>query len=171
MKRQKQTDPILIGFLIGCLSLLSLTLFHHTIGTTTTFVRAAALFWQLFDPTHLAENNYYKSYLDNSSWINWQAAFVFGIFIGAYLASKMSKSAPAYTVAEPWQTTFGSNTLKRSLGAFMGGIIILFGARLAGGCTSGHVLSGGMQLALSGWLFMMAFFATGVATAKLVYRR
>ena len=57
------------------------------------------------------------------------------------------------------------------LGAFVGGAILIFGARMAGGCTSGHGLSGGMQLSTSGWIFLAAMFASGVPTAMLLYSK
>ena len=44
----------------------------------------------------------------------------------------------------------------------------MFGARLAGGCTSGHIISGITQLAVSGVLFGAAVFAFGILTAKLL---
>ena len=59
---------------------------------------------------------------------------------------------------------------RRYLNAFAGGVLILFGARLAGGCTSGHIISGITQLSLSGMVFGAGVFATGIATAKLIKR-
>jgi hypothetical protein len=44
-----------------------------------------------------------------------------------------------------------------------------FGARWAGGCTSGHGISGTLQLAVSGWLAVVAFFASGGLTAYIKY--
>ena len=46
----------------------------------------------------------------------------------------------------------------------------MYGARLAGGCTSGHGISGGLQLALSSWLFLAVMFATGLAVSALMFR-
>jgi uncharacterized membrane protein YedE/YeeE len=43
----------------------------------------------------------------------------------------------------------------------------MIGARLANGCTSGNGISGSLQLALSGWVFFLTIFASGVATALL----
>ena len=57
------------------------------------------------------------------------------------------------------------------IAAFIGGVIILYGARLADGCTSGHGISGCLQLAVSGWLFFIVMFASGILTAKLLYGR
>lgn len=54
--------------------------------------------------------------------------------------------------------------------AFAGGFIVLYGARLAGGCTSGHMMSGMMQTALSGYLFALAAFAAAIPTAMIIYR-
>jgi uncharacterized membrane protein YedE/YeeE len=44
-----------------------------------------------------------------------------------------------------------------------------FGARWAGGCTSGHGISGVLQLAVSGLISAACFFAGGIATAFLLY--
>jgi uncharacterized membrane protein YedE/YeeE len=57
----------------------------------------------------------------------------------------------------------------RLLTALIGGIFLGFGARWAGGCTSGHGISGTLQLAVSGWLAVCAFFAGGAAVAFLLY--
>ena len=47
----------------------------------------------------------------------------------------------------------------------------MVGARLAGGCTSGHGISGSLQLALSGWLFFACVFASGMITARVMFRK
>ena len=59
---------------------------------------------------------------------------------------------------------------KRAAGCFVGSFLVLFGARMAGGCTSGHTLSGGVQLSLSAWFFTAAMLAALFLTARLVYR-
>ncbi len=60
---------------------------------------------------------------------------------------------------------------RRYLTAFLGGFLILFGARLAGGCTSGHIISGITQLAASSFIFAAAVFGAGILTAKLIRPR
>jgi len=62
----------------------------------------------------------------------------------------------------------GGTPLRRALLAFTGGVLVLWGARLAGGCTSGHMMSGTMQGALSGWIFAAAVFAAAVPAALLI---
>ena len=169
MLRKETWPSVIVGIMIGFLTLFSFAFFHHTLGTTTTFVRLAAIVWNIIDPEHLQENAYYKTYLDQNTWINWQFASVIGIFLGSYLASIQARKRKVEFVPDLWRHRFGASKIYRSSGAFIGGMILLFGARLAGGCTSGHAISGGMQLEVSGWLFMIALFATAVPTAFLLY--
>ncbi len=158
----------LVGLLIAALSVGALYFIHHTLGTSTTFVRLAAAFWAVFSPEHLQENDYYKSYLENNSWINWQFALVVGIYFGALIGGIGNRRNPE-NVPGIWKERYGSGKALRYFGAFMGGIIALFGARLAGGCTSGHAISGGIQLAATGWIFMMGVFAIGIPAAFILY--
>ena len=68
-----------------------------------------------------------------------------------------------------WRANFGDSAAKRYAVAFLGGFIVLYGARLAGGCTSGHMMSGMMQTAVSGYLFTGGAFAAAIITARLVF--
>ena len=56
------------------------------------------------------------------------------------------------------------------IGAFASGFFILFGARLAGGCTSGHMMSGMMQTSISGYIFAAAVFLIAIPTSLLIYK-
>jgi len=70
-----------------------------------------------------------------------------------------------------WRERFGPSVGKRYAAAFVGGMIIMYGARMAGGCTSGNGISQGLELAVVGWTFLAAMFATGVITAQFLFRR
>ena len=70
-----------------------------------------------------------------------------------------------------WRERFGSSAAKRAVVAFLGGLIALFGARLAGGCPSGHGLSGTMQLSVSGFIAAACFFIGGIVVARRLYTR
>lgn len=61
-----------------------------------------------------------------------------------------------------WASRFGTNPWVRALGAFLRGILVLYGARLAGGCTSGHMMSGMMQTSISGYIFALGAFGAAV---------
>jgi len=54
--------------------------------------------------------------------------------------------------------------------ALLGGLLMGFGARWAGGCTSGHGISGTLQLSIGSWLAVMCFFAGGIATAMVLFK-
>ena len=60
---------------------------------------------------------------------------------------------------------------KRWLVLFLGAILLEYGAGIAGGCTSGLAISGGVQLTPSAFLFMGGMFASGIPIAMILYRR
>ncbi len=68
-----------------------------------------------------------------------------------------------------WSETFGHTPVLRWMVALLGGLILGLGARWAGGCTSGHGISGTLQLAVSSWLAVLSFFIGGIATALFIY--
>ena len=74
-------------------------------------------------------------------------------------------------VPATWSQQFGSSSAKRLIAAFLGGVIIMYGARMAGGCTSGHGISGSLQLALSSWTFFLTMFAAGIVTALVLFHK
>lgn len=105
--------------------------------------------------------------------IGWEVMLVLGIFLGALVSHLLARRAMGY---QPQMVTapvlvkgFEGSRGKRIARAFLGGFLILFGARLANGCTTGHMLSGIAQMAVSGFLFGMVAFGTGVLVAKLLY--
>jgi hypothetical protein len=53
---------------------------------------------------------------------------------------------------------------------FLGAIVLEYGAGIAGGCTSGLAISGGMLLAPAAFLFIAGMFASGIFTALIIYR-
>ena len=65
---------------------------------------------------------------------------------------------------------FGPAIAPRLLAGFAGGALMAFGARLAGGCTSGHGISGTLQLGVGSWIALLCFFAGGAAVAFPLYR-
>jgi hypothetical protein len=116
----------------------------------------------------VARNPYWAKY--SPKW-DYGMIFIVGTFLGALVSSLLSRSFRVEVVPEVWRERFGPSKAKRFLGAFLGGILILYGARMAGGCTSGHGISGSLQLALSSWTFFLTMFASGVVTALLLFRR
>lgn len=166
--RDKGWSPYLAGALSGVVSILSVALVGKFLGASTTFVRAAGKIESLFAPDRVAEMQYY---VDKGINVDWQWMFVVGVLLGSFIAAVTSRTFRWQAVPDMWERRFGLNRAKRGLVAFMGGVIAIFGARLAGGCPSGHGLSGTLQLAVSGYIALICFFVGGIVVAHLLYGR
>ncbi len=166
--RAKRWSPYAVGALIGVLSWFSFLVAQKPLGVSTAFVRTAGLVEKAVAPEHVAENAYFQS---KTPRVDFGVMLVVGILAGAYVSARLSGTYQVERVPELWARRFGPAVWKRYAGAFLGGLILVFGARLAGGCTSGHAISGGLQLAVSGWLFIAAVFAAGIATALALFGR
>lgn len=170
--RKASWSPYLAGALVGILAVLSVVVTTLVLdkgkylGASTTFVRASGLMEQAVAPQHVADNVYFQS---KKVKVDWQMLFVVGIFAGAFVSSRLGHSAKRESVPPIWRERFGDSALKRGIGAFIGGAILLFGARMAGGCPSGHGLSGNMQLSVSSLLALVFFIVGAVVTARLIY--
>ncbi|MCB0344021.1 MAG: YeeE/YedE family protein [Bdellovibrionales bacterium] len=169
-KREKWS-PYLVGALIGVLSWITFGGMTKALGTSTTFVKAVGAAEAVVAPQHVQGTEYFAKYLDGQPAFDWQFALVLAMILGAYVAAKLGGGAKQDAVPSVWSESFGSSKAKRYVGAFLGGVLVLFGARLAGGCTSGHGISGGLQLAISSWVFLGALFAAGIPTALMLYRK
>ena len=97
--------------------------------------------------------------------------FVLATVCGAFLAAWSGGELTGTYLQDLWVARFGPDShLLRTLLAFAGGAAMAFGARLAGGCTSGHGISGTLQLAVGSWVSVICFFVGGIVTAMLLYR-
>ena len=100
----------------------------------------------------------------------WQVAMVVGIVAGAFLSMRAS-GARRRAISPVWQRAVGIESLsRRAPMAFAGGFIMVLGARIADGCTTGHGLSGIAQLAVGSTVAVAAMFAGAIATALLMKR-
>jgi uncharacterized membrane protein YedE/YeeE len=109
---------------------------------------------------------YFAQYLNVEAPLkNWVLFEVGGLFLGALSAALFSGNFRLHVDRGP-----GIRTSTRLIAAVSGGIMIGFASRLARGCTSGVALSGGAQLAVGGWIFVIAMFVSGFIAAALVRR-
>ena len=131
MKKDKKAwNPYMAGALSGVVLILSVWIAGQFFGASTTFARTAGALEKIFAPDRAAGIDYFIKYAPK---IDWQALFVIGIFIGALIASKMSGSFVLKAVPDMWKRRFGTSVIKRGTVAFFGGLIAMFGARLADG--------------------------------------
>jgi uncharacterized membrane protein YedE/YeeE len=87
----------------------------------------------------------------------WTLIFVIGIALGASVASHFLSEAPVTLLPDMFRSPAGAAKL------LFGGFLIGFGTRYAGGCTSGHSITGIANLNWPSLLATVCFFAGGLA--------
>jgi uncharacterized membrane protein YedE/YeeE len=165
--RMEQWSPYVVGVGIGVLNCIAFLLSDRYIGCSTAFTRTSGMVERLFRGSKVEEKPYYKKFAPA---IEWEWMLVVGVGLGAFFSAMISGQFHLSWVPSLWAKAFGNNFLVRFSGALIGGILMGIGARWAGGCTSGHGISGTMQLAVSSWLAALCFFVSGVTTAMLIFK-
>ena len=130
MQEDKAMNPYIAGVLAGFLIILSVVITEKYFGASTTFVRSAGMIEQIFIPEHVKNAEYF---IKKEPKIDWQWMFVAGILIGSFFSSIVSKNFKMQALPTMWEQRFGPSRSKRFIVAFLGGIGVMFGARLAGG--------------------------------------
>lgn len=154
-----------LGILFGITSALSILAFGP-IGVSGTYPRAIGAVARAVAPDWAAHAPYL---VKMGSVLTPESLLVVGLVLGGFLARRLG-GAPRPVAAEAVHAV-ERTPARRYLTAAAGGFLILFGARLAGGCTSGHIISGMSQLAASAFLFAAAVFGAGMLTARLLRAR
>lgn len=162
----EQWSPYICGAGIGVLSWLTFLLSDKPLGTSTSYVKTAGMVERLFRGNKVLDREFFKKTPPS---VDWQWMLVIGIFIGAFISASASGQARIVWVPEPWLTAFSAAVGPRLIIAFAGGALLGLGARWAGGCTSGHGISGTMQMSVASWIAAICFFVGGIAVATILY--
>ena len=166
----KAWSPYVAGIVIGLLQIPAFLLIETALGASSSYVTVGGLIASWVDPSIL-KIDYVAKYLALTGKNWWQVALVGGIAVGALISMKLS-GAQRQAISPIWTRALGSaSPTRRYAVAFAAGFIMLFGARIADGCTSGHGLSGTAQLAVGSMVAVAAMFAGGIATALTLLRR
>lgn len=161
-------SPYVVGALIGVLVWLTFLLSDKPVGASTAYARVAGLLGMLVAPRHTESLKYFQ---DTKPKIDWEFMFVVGAIGGAFLAAWQGSELTGEWLPPMWEARFGASSLPLRLAiTFAGGAFMAFGARLAGGCTSGHGISGALQLSVGSWVALACFFIGGMAVAIPMYR-
>ncbi|MFT5904441.1 MAG: putative membrane protein YedE/YeeE [Cryomorphaceae bacterium] len=166
--KEKKWNPYFVGVGIGILSWLVFLVVNKPIGMSTEVSKFSGWVTALFVGKEAVTNNAYWS--SKVPAFGYSTVFLLFTAVGAFISARLGRDIVFEKVPDTWRTYQGSSMMKRMIAAFFGGAILLFGARLAGGCTSGHGISGTMQLALSSWIFFPVMFITGIITARILFR-
>ncbi len=121
---------------------------------------------RVFRGERVRDRPYYQRFAPEVGW-GWM--LMIGIIVGSFISASLSGAWGLRVIPQRWAEAFGTLTSVRLLVAFIGGVLMGIGARWANGCTSGHGISGALQLAVSGWIAAICFFAAGTGAAMLTY--
>ena len=167
--KKKEWSPYLAGTLLGLVYVISIAVAGIIPGASGAFENLGGLIAQAVNPA-LTNNTYFQFVMPPG--ITTAVMVFLGIIVGAFISAKLSGDFKWSAVPDPqWRRVFGTAVWKRWLVVFLGGIILEFGAGIAGGCTSGLAIGGGLFLAPSAFIFIAAMFISGIPTAILMYWR
>ena len=118
----------------------------------------------------------------------WNLAFIAGVLLGGFIAAQWLASDAPIAISQATKTDlsalgvrdfsglvprdlFNWASLRTVRGVVMlvgGGLLVGFGTAYAGGCTSGHAISGLADLQLPSLIAVLGFFAGGLLTTWLI---
>lgn len=160
-------SPYLVGAGIGVLSWFTFLFADKAIGASSFYATLAGFLGKIIAPRHIAKLHYFR---ENSPKVGWGFVFVLSTIAGGFLSAWSGNDLHHEWLHSMWIDHFGADSAgMRILTAILGGALMAFGARLAGGCTSGHGISGTLQLNIGSWLTAGCIFIGGIIVAKLFY--
>ena len=160
-------SPYLVGAAIGVLCWLTFYFSGKPIGASSFYAQLAGFLGKHIAPRHTASLTYFN---DKPPRVSWGFVFVVATIVGGAIAALTGGEFTNEWLPPIWEARFGDSVALRAAVAFCGGMLMAFGARLAGGCTSGHGISGTLQLNLASWISVICFFIGGVAVALTLFK-
>ncbi len=174
--RKDEWSPYIAGAVLGLVGILiaaTSTVFRDpsiALGASGAFESIFGGLAQVISPDWIAKNLYFKAV--RLPGLTWEVVMWFGLCIGGALGAISSGTWKIRWMPDKqWAEAFGQSRVTRWALVFLGAILLEYGAGMAGGCTSGLAIWGGLQLAPAAFVFMGGMFATGIVTALVVYRR
>jgi hypothetical protein len=173
---QEAWSPYAAGVMLGIVGILVVLLSNALLGASGAFESVAGWLGKLIAP-NLFSNQYWgvegsRTLPVMRPEITWSVILLVGVVIGGFLGALSSRTFKfRFNDDAQWKKIFGPQPWKRWVIGFSGAIILEYAAGIAGGCTSGLAISGGMLLAPAAFLFIAGMFVSGIITALLVYGR
>ncbi len=155
------------GILMSGLLLLTFSIYgaDRPIGASTYVPYAAALIFNL-DPSTYSYINHIKAPG------SWEGVMLLGVLFGGFITSVfITKTFRIMILPTAWKMYKNSSILSRVFWSFISGFFMIIGARLAGGCTSGHFMSGMSQMAISAMIFGAVVMLSLILTGKYFYSK
>jgi hypothetical protein len=159
------------GILMGFSAVLSVVAAHHLLSASGGIATVTSTSLHAAFPDAISKNVYFRFRIPPGLF-TWEVLLLTGIFFGGMLSALTSGTFRLrWNEDKNWIKVFGPQKWTRLVLGFVGGMIIQYGASIAGGCTSGLAISGGMLLAPSAFLFMGGMFTSGILVALIIYRK
>ena len=161
-------NPYLAGVGLGLVLLLAFVVMGRGLGASGAFSTIVAVLVDAVAPEHARANDFYVGYLENGYGSPFKSFLIFeviGVLVGGFISGSLAGRVKRTIEKGPRMSARGRIAL-----AILGGTMMGFGAKLAGGCTSGQGLSGGAVLGLGSWTFMIMVFIGGYAGAYFLRR-
>jgi uncharacterized protein len=168
-EQKKYWNPYLSGIGLGLVLLLAYVIMGRGLGASGAFSSVIATGVNTIAPGHAKANEFYSEYLGDGSKSplkDWLVFEVIGLLAGGFISGALAGRIKKTVEKGPNISIKG-----RLFYAFIGGVIMGIGAKLARGCTSGQALTGGAVLNVGSWAFMMAVFAGGYMLAYIMRRQ
>ncbi len=166
--KKEEWSPYVAGAGLGIVGILAVFLADSLLGASGAYENIIGWIGQAVAPA--AFDNMYFNYVMPPGLSN-GVILLIGVFFGGMLGALSSGTFKLRTSDNPqWNKMMGKTTWKRWLLLFVGAIILEYGAGIAGGCTSGLAISGGMLLAPSAFIFITGMFVSGIIIVRIIYR-
>jgi uncharacterized membrane protein YedE/YeeE len=157
MAGKKYMNPYLAGILLGLVLLSAMYLSGRGLGASGGLKYCVVSLVGTIDPGHVARSDYYQKYFEagKSPLRNWLPVEVLGILVGGFISGAVSGRLKLTVERSP-----AISVRRRLILAFLGGVLFVYGAQLARGCTSGAALSGMAVLSVAGFVTMVSIFGS-----------
>jgi hypothetical protein len=170
--RKPEWSPYVAGAGLGLVTIISLVL-SSALLPAPTLIGASGAYENLVAPVGLAidpKNTYFNFVMPPG--ITWAVWVLGGIFLGGLASALLSGTFKWRKMPDQqWESVFGKSVAKRWLIVFGAAALLEYAAGIAGGCTSGLAISGGVVLAPGAFVFIAGMFTSGIVTAWLIYRK
>jgi len=155
------------GAALGAVLFLSFLLTGNGLGSSGGLHHLLTWAIDLVAPQHVDRTPYRAKMagLDRDPLHHWLVWMVAGVLAGGLLSGWFNGRLKVETRRGP-----RVGVRARWFWAFVGGLLMAYGARMARGCTSGQALSGGAVLSAGSWAFMFAVFGGAYLLAWFVRR-
>ncbi len=168
--RQPEWSPYVAGSGLGLVMIIALVISSKLLPAPV-LIGASGAYENLIGPVGLAidpGNTYFKFIMPPG--LTWAVWVIIGVFLGGLVSALLSGTFKFRKMPDQqWESIFGKSVLKRWVIVFLASILLEYAAGIAGGCTSGLAISGGVVLAPASFLFIAGMFASGIVTALVIY--